>query len=150
MKSMVSFNFDIINLIQDFAGISEMWKTRFSNDVVPKINQNIQTVGLINGKKCARCYTIKSFVRGSSGYCAFCEYGNVQKYVEITFDEFSKEIIKNWSGEDKIFCLLGFDNYKEIQKNTYIRYIHLGTIRGDFKREYDSDGECDSQGEYDF
>ena len=92
---MLYFDTDIINLIQDFAGITQYWKNRFTCDVLPGINKGYKLVAIDRGIPCGWCYVVSMTEKKTFGYCDHCKITNNQ-FISINFKEFSNlEITKD-------------------------------------------------------
>lgn len=88
LLKMLNLPENVLNLVMDFAGTSDFWKARFSNDVLTKINKGIKFVGgdMHDGVivPCANCY--------SYGLCSE-EYGYEphEHYDEISYSDMKKK-----------------------------------------------------------
>ena len=76
--------FDIKDIIYDFSDNTQYWKTRFTNDVLPKIDQGYKLVGLL-GKNtiCTYCYVYADTGLKKKSLCMFCEHNT--DYISINY-----------------------------------------------------------------
>lgn len=72
-------NFDVMGLIAEFAGTTQQWKMRFTEDVLPHIDRGWKTVGMyepfpgMERVPCANCYMYGIEVNGDMGVCLNCD-----------------------------------------------------------------------------
>jgi hypothetical protein len=63
-----------------------MWKNKFTNEVVPKLDKGMKIVGYDNyGNPCEKCYTCSVF--GGDGSCITCYYSN-RDGMDMSFKEY--------------------------------------------------------------
>jgi hypothetical protein len=103
---------DVFNLVEDFAGVADKWKHRFTTDVLPKIDQGWAIVGNANGgiaeyMPCANCYMYGSEGDlGMGGLCINCSY---DEEVTSTFVNF-KQI------RDSTLSFRNFETFEDFQR----------------------------------
>ena len=91
-------NHDCIALIAEFAGTDEQWKRRFSEDVLPCVEQGYALVAMVEDKPCANCYFYgKHDLAGVGGVCMLC-VGNAD-LVQVSFAD-----------------MRGVENFKKFEK----------------------------------
>ena len=129
---MQFLNPDILNLIQDFAGTTDMWKRRFSEDVLTLVNKHLKIVGVSKGKICSNCYTIGSYYNTCYAGCSICQLRNIQDFVFVSFEEFAKMSIVYMEKFDRVLIKNGPDFFTKTQKNRYERSLLLQDIRGEY------------------
>lgn len=87
--SFFSLPADILDTIY---GFSDSWKTRFTNDVLPKINKGNKIVGLtetINGPgPCGNCYLYADTACGNGTFCMNCERNPPGAYTTMDYAEY--------------------------------------------------------------
>ena len=117
---MITFAFlpaDIKNLIHDFAGIREMWKTRFTNDVLPLIDQGHLIVGtftlLEKEYPCKLCYMYGH--NNNYKFCINCTNFDDELNVPYTTMPFSEFIL-----EDR-WCAHYMENYADYKRFKSVR-----------------------------
>lgn len=105
-------NMDCIELIADFAGITENWKLRFSMDVLTQIDQGWVEVGVKDGVPCANCYMYHDTVFCEDGLCLnCCDDDEVDEKVMLNFQS-----IKPFS---KYRCFDKFEHFKK-RRDVYL------------------------------
>lgn len=83
---MDSLPIELINHIYEFAGIKNMWKSKFTNNVLPIIDKGVKIVGYDNyGNPCHECY--KCSILGGDGSCYSCYY-NGRDGMDMTFKDY--------------------------------------------------------------
>lgn len=100
-------NPDCIALIEEFVGVADKWKQRFSIDVLPKIDQGWIEVGMTSAGPCSNCY-----IYGDSEHwgdfknmCLACANKDTQETMLVNFDQIKKH------------AKFGYlDNYEMFQK----------------------------------
>lgn len=111
---MSAFNLlsaDIINLVQDFAGINEYWARRFSVDVLPLINKQYRVVCIRDGEACAGCYK-EAIMNGSTfTKCEECEDVWIlqTQFDLMSFEEFANSKITRETRDWRVFVDAGFE-----------------------------------------
>lgn len=88
---------DITGLIYDFSGYKKMWMTRFTNDVLTKIDQGHKIVGIwhngeddVEGTPCGNCYIYAGTACGDKEFCMNCIAieDEERQYTSISFAEY--------------------------------------------------------------
>jgi hypothetical protein len=115
------FPYEIINIILDFSDYNTYWKLRFTNDVLPKINNYFKWVGIDCNIHDNLCTCIKK------NYCHYC-YLFDECYYHYQYDYISFYNIKdicykriNYRYMPIETFLYLFDRYENADR--YINYI---------------------------
>lgn len=120
--------YDCVNLISEFSGHSggteksNVWKRRFTHDVLPKVDKGYKVVGvwLKNNEpeKCLNCYVYGD--QSEIGLCANCEADDISQYDVMAFEEFY-----NRGYRSKMFpCAESLRRYMKLSNLRGYTWIH--------------------------
>lgn len=79
--------------ILDLAGLTEYWKRRFGNDVLPMLEKGIKLVSTFNGEPCNDCYLNGMKYNSSVHVCSGCETLN---HPDDTFADKAPMELMSW------------------------------------------------------
>lgn len=113
----------LAELIYEFSGQKEMWKTRFTNDVLAKIDGGHKIVGLwrnhgeeLDGTPCGNCYIYADTACGNGEFCMNCVGNDAGQYTIMSYADYKSyrssapimnafetyEDFKRWRNAEKI------------------------------------------------
>ena len=120
---------DMMNIVFQFSGHNETWKTRFSNDVLPKIDAGHKIVGVwfneptaIEGTACGNCYLYANTEAGNGEFCMNCMGNAPGQYTTMSFADHKAAFQRN---NQKLALMDAFEDYEDFKRWRNVEKIRI-------------------------